>query len=60
MFEQYPHLTIEQQLRVAFAYLAFPGRCGTLHKNLKYANKWVAWNRPFDEFPLLKYAKAFL
>lgn len=60
MFEQYPHLTTEQQLRVAFAYLAFPGRCETLHKNLKYANKWIAWGRDFELCPLLRQAEPFL
>ncbi len=60
MTYQYSYLSLEQQLRVAFAYLAVPDRCGTLHKNLRYADKWAAWGRDFDSFPLFRQAKPFM
>ena len=60
MAHQYPYLSVEQQLRVAFAYLALPDTRGTLHTNLKYANKWLSWQRDFNAFPLFRQAALFM
>lgn len=59
---KYENLSTNQQLRVALSYMALPdgSRSESLHKSLKYANKWVAWNRPFDDFPLFKQAAQYL
>lgn len=55
MSEQYPYLTIEQQVRIAFAHHdanVRPSR--SVHYSLKNANKWVAQGRAIEDFPLLR------